>query len=501
MAPLYAPTVNSYKRYQPHSFAPTRYTWGFDHRGCAVRVTGHGPGAHLEIRLAGADASAYVAVATYLAAITHGIEEKLTARPACDSDAYQEQHSVPLYDDLAQALAYCELSTVAHLLLGKDVVRHYAHAAQAELDYHRRHVTDLERQRGIRLAPCRRVTTPLPDGRAPSSVAGRTMRRTPCVPGLCPARARHRSRHLQKGNNVHDLVAVWRPAGGLSRNDAKWAFYDAIDNITDSYNNCGYGDSVGAKANFLSKTSYEADINTSSQCTDRFDPASSPSWSRSYAASDRTDSSAMTSRREPRLAHAAEMAAEQGLTPARIGGLYDGSTENGFPENADMCGRARLWDHATLGGYYISRTAAFVNLRAVRTALATASSGSSPHRSVSVKSASALTTTARSRLSWANASGSVRPSVSCRGSRAWSMSPKRTPGRLVTVSGRVMVAEIIARTAPCRASMPRSRNSQAKAMRSTGSAESATGARASAGGGHTPARASLISEGRSGKYR
>ncbi|MFH9428066.1 matrixin family metalloprotease [Streptomyces sp. NPDC017615] len=57
--------------------------------------------------------------------------------------------------------------------------------------------------------------------------------------------------------------------GGLSRTDAKWAFYDAIDNITDSYNNCGYSDSVGAKTNFLSETSYEADVNTSSQCTDR----------------------------------------------------------------------------------------------------------------------------------------------------------------------------------------------------------------------------------------
>jgi hypothetical protein len=57
--------------------------------------------------------------------------------------------------------------------------------------------------------------------------------------------------------------------GGLSRTDAKWAFYDAIDNITDSHNNCGMGDSVGAKANFLSETSYEADINSSSQCTDR----------------------------------------------------------------------------------------------------------------------------------------------------------------------------------------------------------------------------------------
>ncbi|MFI9760824.1 matrixin family metalloprotease [Streptomyces sp. NPDC051963] len=55
---------------------------------------------------------------------------------------------------------------------------------------------------------------------------------------------------------------------GLSRTDAKWAIYDAIDNITDSYNNCGYSDQVGAKTNFLSETSREASINSSSGCGD-----------------------------------------------------------------------------------------------------------------------------------------------------------------------------------------------------------------------------------------
>jgi glutamine synthetase len=148
LAPLYAPTVNSYKRYQPHSFAPTRYNWGFDHRGCAVRITRHGAGTHLEVRLAGADA--YLALTAYITALAHGIEEKLTPRPACDSDAYQDQSSIPLHPDLAEALAHFEHSTIAHHLLGKDIVRHYTHATQAELHWHRQHVTDLERQRGTR---------------------------------------------------------------------------------------------------------------------------------------------------------------------------------------------------------------------------------------------------------------------------------------------------------------------------------------------------------------
>ncbi|MEV6106338.1 peptidase M10 [Streptomyces sp. NPDC051940] len=57
--------------------------------------------------------------------------------------------------------------------------------------------------------------------------------------------------------------------GALSQDNAKWAFWDAIDNITGSYNNCGYGDEVGAAHNYRGPTSYEADINSSSQCTDR----------------------------------------------------------------------------------------------------------------------------------------------------------------------------------------------------------------------------------------
>ncbi|MFF1517065.1 hypothetical protein [Streptomyces sp. NPDC058305] len=63
----------------------------------------------------------------------------------------------------------------------------------------------------------------------------------------------------------------------------------------------------------------------------------------------------MTSRRTPRLADAAEIAAEQGMTPARISGLYTKRAENGFPEIADMRGRARLWDHAEVSTWFARR--------------------------------------------------------------------------------------------------------------------------------------------------
>lgn len=56
--------------------------------------------------------------------------------------------------------------------------------------------------------------------------------------------------------------------GGLSRSDAKRAFHDAIANITNSYNNCGYSDTVDARMRFVSETNREAGINSRSQCLD-----------------------------------------------------------------------------------------------------------------------------------------------------------------------------------------------------------------------------------------
>lgn len=70
----------------------------------------------------------------------------------------------------------------------------------------------------------------------------------------------------------------------------------------------------------------------------------------------------MTSRREPRLADAAEIAADHGLTPARITGLYTGRVQNTagktFPEPVDKRGRARLWDRAEVDEWFAHRAPA-----------------------------------------------------------------------------------------------------------------------------------------------
>src|SRR4051794_17536078 len=74
---LFAPNINSYKRYQPESFAPTAIAWGLDNRTCALRVVGHGSSLRFEHRVPGGDVNPYLAVAGLIAAGLYGIEHEL----------------------------------------------------------------------------------------------------------------------------------------------------------------------------------------------------------------------------------------------------------------------------------------------------------------------------------------------------------------------------------------------------------------------------------------
>ncbi|WP_405562878.1 glutamine synthetase family protein [Streptomyces phaeochromogenes] len=149
LAPLWAPNVNSYKRFRLRSFAPTHFTWGRDNRGCAIRVTGDGDGAHLEVRLAGADANPYLALAASLAAIHHGLTERPEFPPETTGDAYQTDDGLPVPADLVEALADFRSSKLALDAFGPTVVRHYACAARHEIRWHRHRVTDAELERGF----------------------------------------------------------------------------------------------------------------------------------------------------------------------------------------------------------------------------------------------------------------------------------------------------------------------------------------------------------------
>ncbi|MGW2858343.1 glutamine synthetase family protein [Streptomyces sp. NPDC001205] len=147
LAPLYAPNINSYKRFMPGSFAPTRMTWGFDNRTCAVRVVGHGDNLHLEVRTPGADANPYLALSAALAALIHGLDTSPDLPAACTSNGYEAADVTPVPSTLDQARSAFRHSPLAEGAFGRDVVEHYARLAQLELDHHRTVVTDAEQHR------------------------------------------------------------------------------------------------------------------------------------------------------------------------------------------------------------------------------------------------------------------------------------------------------------------------------------------------------------------
>ena len=145
---LFAPNVNSYKRFANASFAPTAVAWGHDNRTCGFRVVGHGPGKRVECRIPGADVNPYLALSAVIAAGLAGIDAGLELEPAVDGNAYESGHPrVPA--TLAEAHALFADSALARSAFGDEVVDHYANAARVELAAFGAAVTDWERVRGF----------------------------------------------------------------------------------------------------------------------------------------------------------------------------------------------------------------------------------------------------------------------------------------------------------------------------------------------------------------
>jgi glutamine synthetase len=146
---LFAPNINSYKRYQPGSFAPTALRWGVDNRTCSLRVVGHGQGMRVENRVPGGDVNPYLAIAALVAGAIHGIERKLELEPELRGNAYDDASAPRVPGNLRDAMNLWEMSPVAAEAFGDEVVAHYANNARVELAAFDAAVTDWELRRGF----------------------------------------------------------------------------------------------------------------------------------------------------------------------------------------------------------------------------------------------------------------------------------------------------------------------------------------------------------------
>ncbi len=144
---FFAPTVNSYKRYQDDSFAPTRIAWAQDNRTTGFRIIGHGSSLRIENRIPGADANPYLAFAATIAAGLAGIEEGLDCGDPYAGNAYQDKSLPQIPLDLLQSCDLFQESNIAQATFGKEIVEHYTRLARLEQKAFNASVTDWERER------------------------------------------------------------------------------------------------------------------------------------------------------------------------------------------------------------------------------------------------------------------------------------------------------------------------------------------------------------------
>ena len=140
---LFAPNINSYKRYVPGSFAPTAIRWGRDNRTCALRLVGHGESLRLENRVPGGDVNPYMAVAGIIAAGLDGIKDKVELEPVFEGNAYASD-SARVPSTMLEARNLWANSAWVKEAFGAEVQAHYTNMADIEMAAYGKAVTSWE---------------------------------------------------------------------------------------------------------------------------------------------------------------------------------------------------------------------------------------------------------------------------------------------------------------------------------------------------------------------
>ncbi len=144
---LWAPTINSYKRFQPGSWAPTGIGWGIDNRTLGFRKVGHGSGTRVECRIPGSDANSYFAFAGTLAGGLYGIRHGLELGAPFAGNGYESDEIERIPWNIADAIDRWERSDIARECFGDEVHHHVLTMARAEWMAFNRTVTDWELRR------------------------------------------------------------------------------------------------------------------------------------------------------------------------------------------------------------------------------------------------------------------------------------------------------------------------------------------------------------------
>ena len=145
--PFYAPTVNSYKRFQHGSWAPTSLAWSQDNRTAGFRVVGSGPSLRIECRIPGADVNPYLAFAAALASGLDGVKKEMQPPAEFIGNAYEQADIPQVAATFEDAIHEFSNSDFIKQSFGKSVQQHYSHFFNTERLAYQNAVTDWERQR------------------------------------------------------------------------------------------------------------------------------------------------------------------------------------------------------------------------------------------------------------------------------------------------------------------------------------------------------------------
>jgi glutamine synthetase len=147
LSPLFAPNVNSYKRFAAASWAPVNVVWGHDNRTTGFRVVGHGPSLHIECRFPGGDMNAYLTYAAFVGAGLWGLRNRVEPPTETRGNGYIATGCDRMPRALHEAIRCLESSEVAVEILGQDVVDHYLNAARVEQETYDAVVHPWDRER------------------------------------------------------------------------------------------------------------------------------------------------------------------------------------------------------------------------------------------------------------------------------------------------------------------------------------------------------------------
>lgn len=148
LLPMYAPTINSYKRLVEGAWAPTTLTWGMDNRTTALRVINPNENAtRVELRVPGSDVNPYLAMAAALASGLYGVENELKLQSVTKGNGYKDTSNGKLPSSLNEATQNMKESSLVKEILGGDFVNHFVATREWECRQYANQVTDWELKR------------------------------------------------------------------------------------------------------------------------------------------------------------------------------------------------------------------------------------------------------------------------------------------------------------------------------------------------------------------